>query len=482
MVKDINPSGISYFYSFADVGGMLYFSADDMVNGVELWKSDGTAAGTVMVKDICPGSTGSSSLKLTDVGGTLYFSANDGTNGFELWKSDGTEAGTVMVKDINPSDASSSPNYLINIDGTLYFQANDGVYGAELWKIASILLVPTTLDLTAADYQIASDGFSETDVTVYIEDQGGSPLDGITVYFNTNNGTLNSVSETTEGGYASVTLTSDFSEDEIIIATVTATADGLSDATAVFFVPSGQMVNDIETEIVNGSGTLEGTLTGGNIAIDADGEHIVTVAEYQGNPQDDTVFKVAGNFVDVHLNDADGVNWVTIQFCPANPNTKIFYWDGSGWPEASNYTYDETSGCVIVTITSTTQPSLSDLAGLIFVPGETVVEVEIDIKPGSDPNSINLRSKGVVPVAILTTDTFDAADVDPVTVTFAGASPLRWAMEDIDSDGDTDIVFYFKTQELALDSESVEAILEGSTFSGPDIEGVDSVKIPAGSK
>ena len=67
-----------------------------------MWKSNGTAAGTVMVKDINPGALGSSPSYMINVNGTLFFRADDGTNGTELWKSDGTEAGTVMVKEINP--------------------------------------------------------------------------------------------------------------------------------------------------------------------------------------------------------------------------------------------------------------------------------------------------------------------------------------------------------------------------------------------
>ena len=85
-----------------NVNGTLYFAATDGAHGVELWKSDGTAAGTVMVKDIDPGASGSFPAHLTNVNGTLYFAANDGTHGEELWKSDGTAAGTVMVKDIVP--------------------------------------------------------------------------------------------------------------------------------------------------------------------------------------------------------------------------------------------------------------------------------------------------------------------------------------------------------------------------------------------
>jgi hypothetical protein len=106
----------------------------------------------------------------------------------------------------------------------------------------------------------------------------------------------------------------------------------------------------------------------------------------------------------------------------------------------------------------------------------TVVAVsEADIKPGGYPNSINLSSRGVVPVAILTTDDFDATTVDPVTVKFADALPLRWAWEDVDYDGDLDLVFHFKTQELNLDEYSTEATLSGQTFGGMPFEGTDTV-------
>jgi ELWxxDGT repeat protein len=145
LVKDIYP-GASGPYPYnsspnflTDVNGTLFFIANDGTTGNELWKSDGTAAGTVLVKDINPGPEGSRSVFLTDVNGTLFFNANDGANGYELWKSDGTEAGTVLVKDIwpgavGPIPASSVPANLTDVNGTLYFQCNDGSHGDELWK------------------------------------------------------------------------------------------------------------------------------------------------------------------------------------------------------------------------------------------------------------------------------------------------------------------------------------------------------------
>jgi hypothetical protein len=108
---------------------------------------------------------------------------------------------------------------------------------------------------------------------------------------------------------------------------------------------------------------------------------------------------------------------------------------------------------------------------------EAELAIEIDIKPGSYPNSINLKSKGKIPVAILTTDDFDAYDVDPDTVYFAGASPLRWKLEDVDKDGDYDMLFHFKTRKLDLTKESAEATLEGETHDGIQITGTDSVNI-----
>ncbi|NES70226.1 MAG: hypothetical protein F6K24_35925, partial [Okeania sp. SIO2D1] len=89
---------------------------------------------------------------LTNIDGTLYFRAFDGTNGTELWKSDGTPDGTVLVKDILPGSSDSFPDNLTNIDGTLYFRADNGTNGTELWKLGESNNPPT--DITLANNNI----------------------------------------------------------------------------------------------------------------------------------------------------------------------------------------------------------------------------------------------------------------------------------------------------------------------------------------
>jgi ELWxxDGT repeat protein len=82
LVKDINPVGASWPASFTPAGGRVFFTADDGMAGRELWRTNGTPAGTVRVKDINPIlDTVVGPEWLTKVGGTLFFTANDGVNG-----------------------------------------------------------------------------------------------------------------------------------------------------------------------------------------------------------------------------------------------------------------------------------------------------------------------------------------------------------------------------------------------------------------
>lgn len=140
MVKEINPTGdigVSHDTRYlTNVNGTVFFSASDGVDGYELWKSDGTAGGTILVRNINP-SGGSGPRDLTDVDGTLFFTADDGVHGRELWKSNGTLPGTTMVLEINPfGDIGTQLNqlYFTAVQQTLFFAANDGVHGWQLWK------------------------------------------------------------------------------------------------------------------------------------------------------------------------------------------------------------------------------------------------------------------------------------------------------------------------------------------------------------
>lgn len=138
MVKDINPGVMdSEPEDLIAWNGLLYFGADDGVYGNEVWKSDGTETGTVMVKDIHEGPGSSDSFEYMNatigwnrsfavLGDYIYFAATSSNDWSALWKSDGTDAGTSEVFSVSPSDTTV-------LNGALYFRGFDGS-DTELWK------------------------------------------------------------------------------------------------------------------------------------------------------------------------------------------------------------------------------------------------------------------------------------------------------------------------------------------------------------
>ncbi len=145
---------------------------------------------------------------------------------------------------------------------------------------------------------------------------------------------------------------------------------------------------------------------------------------------------------------------------------------GYSYPAPGSYT-------IQITVTDDDGGVGSESYASVFV----FLPVTIDIKPGSDPNSINLGSSGTVPVAIFSTADFDATSVDPVTVTLADASvrikgngtPMA-SEDDVNGDGLLDLVVHVFTSGLQLTDGDVEAVLQGETYDGIPIQGSDMVR------
>jgi ELWxxDGT repeat protein len=122
--KSGNPGPLELFV----FQSRLYFSADDGEHGRELWQSDGTAEGTKQLVDFAAGLAGSRPDDFTIFGGKLFFTTTDATGNKMLWQTDGSAAGTLSVLDVGVA------GQFTNANGSLYFSRNRGSAGFELWK------------------------------------------------------------------------------------------------------------------------------------------------------------------------------------------------------------------------------------------------------------------------------------------------------------------------------------------------------------
>jgi ELWxxDGT repeat protein len=115
------------------LGTKVVFSGYDPSSGWELWITDGTSAGTTLITDLVPGPESPFLEELVAYKGKVYFAATTSATGRELWVTDGTAAGTSLLKDINSGAESSNPANLVVWNDRLYFCAYDPIYGTELW-------------------------------------------------------------------------------------------------------------------------------------------------------------------------------------------------------------------------------------------------------------------------------------------------------------------------------------------------------------
>jgi ELWxxDGT repeat protein len=268
MVKDIRPGSTGAFpigpeavYTPVRVGSVLFFPADDGSSGIEIWKTDGTTDGTVMVKDVRPGSSSSAPQNLTKANGQLFFTADNGSHGGELWKSDGTTAGTNMVKDILAGVSSSAPAALAEGGGGLLFGASDGMTGRHLWKSDG------TDGGTAVLFNEGSEALPAS----------SDPVRGLTIgpttYFTANDGVLGAELWKTDGTSAGTVLVKD----------IRIGADGSSPRSmvsheGVLYFAADDGVNGLE--LWRSDGSAAGTFMVRNIAPQGSGSFPSQFASY----------------------------------------------------------------------------------------------------------------------------------------------------------------------------------------------------------
>jgi ELWxxDGT repeat protein len=167
------------FEGAASSGNILYFAGSTPETGTELWRTDGTAAGTFMLRDIEPGpgsgvdAFGSLGRMEGTPGGGLIFEARTTAAGHELWKSDGTAAGTVPLPEIFPGPESSYPVALTSAGGRVYFLASSPTHGAELWAV-DVAKGAVTLDDTFL--QEGDSGAATATFTVRLESAASVPV------------------------------------------------------------------------------------------------------------------------------------------------------------------------------------------------------------------------------------------------------------------------------------------------------------------
>ena len=199
---------------FVLLGSFLYFTAETALQGRELWRTNGTPAGTTLVKDIVPGAGSSNTennYNLFSNGSYLLFAANTTAAGNELWKSDGTSAGTILLEDINTGHSgadSSNPDNFMVLNNIVLFTATDATHGNEIWRTdgspAGTVLVKDINAGTASSTQV------EIFPGYFADFFLGFHIFNKRAYFNADDGTSAGEIWVTDGSSGNTALVKDF--------------------------------------------------------------------------------------------------------------------------------------------------------------------------------------------------------------------------------------------------------------------------------
>jgi ELWxxDGT repeat protein len=311
MIKDIFPGSSGSYPGLTVVNGTVFLTATDGTTGTELWKTDGTAAGTVRVKDVNP--TGSGNLQgLTAVGGTLYFRADEGSLNSTLWQSDGTAAGTTQVLNRSVSGLTAH-------NGTLVFSADDREHGWEPWHLVPGGPAITVTDTTVTEGNV---GTTAATFTVRLSEAHDQP---VTVAYATAAGTATAGTD-----YQSVSGSLTFAPGETVkTITVLVNGDQFGEPNETFVVNLSSATNATIAD-AQGTGTIlddeprisigDATVTEGNTGTRAITFTVTLSAAYD---QPVSVAYATGNGTATAASDYQAVNSGTLTFSPGQTTKTI---------------------------------------------------------------------------------------------------------------------------------------------------------------
>jgi len=269
------PGPSSGFHSSLATLGDTYFFTARSAEGVELWKSDGTAAGTVLVKDINPGPMSSQPHDAFAFGGVLWFSALDAEHGEELWRTDGTTVGTVLVSDFEPGVMSSSPSALSAGARGLLLNAHSSARGREAWFVGPLANISITAEASTPSPLIGAT-FS---VVITVSNAGPAAADDVVLDYTVPAG-FTIIAATPSAGSCDLTPVSnavlqcalgDVGADGSVTITLSATASaaGLASTTAAVTAASFDVSDDDRSAVLSVNATAAPLVPAADLAVSA---------------------------------------------------------------------------------------------------------------------------------------------------------------------------------------------------------------------